>query len=73
MPPGRDSETAVARIEMDLRERVPRGAIVTPGGERRAFGGWTELASAIEEWRAAARSAQGSGDGAPTSGDEGDA
>jgi hypothetical protein len=30
---------------------APAGALVTADGRRRAFCGWIELASAIEDWR----------------------
>jgi hypothetical protein len=30
---------------------APAGALLTDDGRRRAFRGWIELASAIEDWR----------------------
>lgn len=47
--------TATATLEMDLRERAPEGSLTFADGRCLIFAGWTELASAIEEWRAQAR------------------
>lgn len=44
-----------ASLEMDVREHVPRGVLTAANGDRKAFSGWTELASAIETWREQAR------------------
>jgi hypothetical protein len=44
-----------ATLELELRRNseaaAPVGALFTPAGSRRAFIGWLELASVIEEWR----------------------
>jgi hypothetical protein len=43
-----------ATLEMDLQGSAPEGVLSTAEGLRLAFTGWTELASALEEWRAMA-------------------
>ena len=48
---------ARANLEMDLVMQAPRGALTSADGTRLPFRGWTELASVIEKWRAAERSA----------------
>ena len=44
-----------ATLELDTNDegRAPTGALLTPDGRRRAFTGWIELASSIEDWRQA--------------------
>ncbi len=47
--------TTTARLELDLKPQSeaasPAGALLTPDGARRAFVGWLQLASVIEDWR----------------------
>ncbi len=47
--------TSRATLELDLKPESeaasPAGALLTPDGERRAFVGWLQLASVIEDWR----------------------
>jgi len=47
--------TTQATLELELKPTSeaasPAGALLTPDGKRRAFVGWLELASAIEDWR----------------------
>lgn len=51
----RTTPTTTATLELQLQPESeaasPAGALLTPDGERRAFAGWLELASAIEDWR----------------------
>jgi hypothetical protein len=43
--------TAKATLEVEVRNTVPKGALIAGRGLRRTFSGWIELASAIEDWR----------------------
>lgn len=43
--------TAKATLEVELHGAAPEGALTAADGSRRAFSGWIELASAIEDWR----------------------
>jgi hypothetical protein len=49
--------TTRATLEVALEADAPAGTLTAPDGRRRSFSGWLELASAIEDWRATARSA----------------
>jgi hypothetical protein len=40
-----------ATLELELDGPLPEGAITEPGGQRRAFQGWIELAAAIDDLR----------------------
>jgi hypothetical protein len=44
-----------ATLEMELDGPAPAGALTTVDGRRLDFFGWTELAAAIETWRAETR------------------
>jgi hypothetical protein len=53
---------AQATLELDAGSGdAPSGVLLTDDGLRRAFCGWIELASAIEDWRQAARADEPSG------------
>jgi hypothetical protein len=43
--------TLQATLELFSEGETPTGALITPGGQRREFSGWIEMASAIEDWR----------------------
>jgi hypothetical protein len=40
-----------AALELHVAEGAPRGVLSSADGQRIRFTGWTELASAIENWR----------------------
>lgn len=46
--------SARATLDMETVGAVPTGTLVSADGVPRRFTGWTEFASAIQEWRAAA-------------------
>lgn len=46
--------SARATIDMETVGAVPTGTLISAAGFPRRFTGWTEFASAIQEWRAAA-------------------
>jgi len=43
---------ARATLEIDASASVPRGFLTTTEGRRLAFSGWSELAVAVEDFRA---------------------
>jgi hypothetical protein len=45
--------TATATLELTLGVRAPEGVLIDGQGRARRFGGWIELAAAIEDWRTA--------------------
>lgn len=47
---------ARATLEVALEADAPAGTLTAPDWGHRSFSGWIELASAIEDWREAARS-----------------
>lgn len=49
--------SARGTLEMDLEGEAPAGVLTNGDGRGYRFSGWTELATAIEEWRSEARSA----------------
>jgi hypothetical protein len=54
---GKPDATATATLEVELDGAAPEGSLTAGDGSRRAFSGWSELASAIEDWwRTAAKS-----------------
>jgi hypothetical protein len=46
--------SARATLDMETVGAVPTGTLISGDGVPRRFTGWTEFASAIQEWRAAA-------------------
>ena len=40
-----------ATIRLDAGSEAPTGALTDRQGQARRFGGWIELAAAIEDWR----------------------
>jgi hypothetical protein len=49
--------SARATLDMETVGPAPTGTLISAGGIARRFTGWTEFASAIQEWRAAAAAA----------------
>jgi hypothetical protein len=50
--------SARATLDMETVGTVPTGTLISADGVPRRFTGWTEFASTIQEWRAAAARAQ---------------
>jgi hypothetical protein len=46
--------SARATLDMETVGTVPTGTLISADGVPRRFTGWTEFASAIQEWRATA-------------------
>jgi hypothetical protein len=46
--------SARATLDMETVGPAPTGTLISAGGIARRFTGWTEFASAIQEWRAVA-------------------
>lgn len=46
--------SARATLDMETVGAVPTGTLISADGVPRRFTGWTEFASAIQEWRATA-------------------
>jgi hypothetical protein len=46
--------SARATLDMETVGAAPAGTLISAGGVQRRFTGWTEFASAIQEWRAEA-------------------
>jgi hypothetical protein len=46
--------SARATLDMETVGAVPTGTLISADGVPRRFTGWTEFASTIQEWRAAA-------------------
>lgn len=46
--------SARATLDMETMGGVPTGTLTSADGVLRRFTGWTEFASAIQQWRAAA-------------------
>ena len=44
--------SARATLDMETVGAAPSGTLISAGGVQRRFTGWTEFASAIQEWRA---------------------
>jgi hypothetical protein len=60
---------ARATLEMELTGKAPAGTLTSADGVSRQFTGWSELATAIEEWRTlAAGKLAPSGRGEPAGG-----
>jgi hypothetical protein len=54
-----DTPATQATLELETGTgEAPTGALLTADGLRRAFCGWIELASAIEDWRQAQEAVQ---------------
>ena len=53
-PPMDQTPSARATLDMETVGAAPAGTLISAGGVRRRFTGWTEFASAIQEWRAEA-------------------
>jgi hypothetical protein len=68
-PVAKDARRVRATLEMDLEGNAPTGVLSGEDGTRLLFSGWVELASVIEQWRAAARgSARAEGGTSPERG-----
>jgi hypothetical protein len=59
----REAARAEATLEVELSGEAPAGELRSADGVKRSFSGWTELASAIEQWRSTANDAQATRDG----------
>jgi hypothetical protein len=54
---GQPARKATASLELQVEPQAPAGTLTADDGFRRAFTGWIELATAIEDWRALHRGA----------------